>query len=46
MIRTIEFLLTNQISLFVIGCLLTIVPATGIMIIHNKKNEEDGRDHN
>ena len=42
MIKIVEFLLTNQWSLFVIGCLLTIGPAMGIMIVHSINDENDG----
>jgi len=38
MIKFVEFVLTNQVCLFIIGCLLTIAPAMGIMYIHSTKN--------
>jgi len=38
MIKIIEYLLTHQWSLFIIGCLLTLGPAMGIMIVHQNKN--------
>jgi prevent-host-death family protein len=35
-------ILNNQLALFIIGCLLTIAPAIGIMVVHSSKNEDNG----
>lgn len=42
MTKIVEYLLTNQWTLFIIGCLLTIVPAMGIMIVHSTEDKNTG----
>lgn len=36
--KFVEFVLTNPVSLFIIGAGLTIVPTLGIMYVHSSKN--------
>lgn len=40
MFRIVEFVLTNPVSIFIIGLGLTVVPALGIMYVHSTKDEK------
>lgn len=41
MFKVVEFVLTNPISIFIIGMSLTVVPTLGIMYVHSTKDEKN-----
>ena len=45
MIRAVEFILTNQVSLFIIGLFLTIVLFYGIMLVHRVEDKVENEEN-
>jgi len=40
MIKFVEFVLTNQVTMFIIGYCLVVLPAAGIMYITEKESKK------
>jgi hypothetical protein len=43
--RLVELILTNQLGLFILGFLLTVVPMLGIMVVAEQSKNENNNNY-